>query len=84
MPAILGGIWAAIKLAPAFLSSVWNLLLISIEIAKWIRSTYERHERAKITEELKQAVRESRQTLDNSKLMDLLQKKKDGSNARGS
>ncbi len=59
------GVWG-------FLQSLPVLLQIIMSIAKWIRENYEASQRKAVAKEFKAAIQESVKTLDNSRLINLL------------
>ena len=59
------GIWGLLQSLPV-------LLQIIMTIAKWIRENYEASQRKAVAKEFKEAIKESVQTLDNSRLINLL------------
>lgn len=73
------GILAAIKLAPQILVGIWNFIGLMTQIAKWVKETHEKSERAAAVKEISGAIKEARETLDNSKLLDILARKKNES-----
>ena len=72
MPAVLVAAFNFIKMAPKFVGGMWSLFGIAVELFKWIRVMYDRSQRAEVAKAIKEAIKESRETLDNSKLINII------------
>lgn len=62
---------AWLSLVPSFVKAVWSIAGIAIEIFKFLREAYDRSQRAEVAKEIKAALKESRETKDNTRLINV-------------